>query len=379
MHALVKKAICSAYRRMGKLVGFESLHYQADAIVLNPLEKTSTPPAIHLQKHLARFNKSNEYSSLEQEFKALFTITTEHAPTKLIHFGKSYLSKEGVLNQKNQLHPRYLINRNQPEIHERYLSSVKHFEKALMVDNDFSNKFFGHWVHDELSALNIKKLPDNTQKIGIHIPDYSHAQGYLDMIQTEVQYGFSGVVDELYLLSDYSQNSYKQARYRAIKKCIAQKLQPKNTQYNGVYIARGNTGANRRLENEGIVIDHLSKRGFDIIHPEKMQAEAIIRRLWNAPMVISVEGSAISHAILSMAHHAGVLVLQPPNRITHDFKRILDAKGHSFGFYVCQQTSEDSFAIDNFDDFDKLIDMVHSASSSLFTHEAYHYGNLLNS
>lgn len=379
MHALVKKAICSAYRRMGRLVGFDSLHDQSDAIVLNPSEKTSTPQAIYLHKHLSRFTKANQYSTLEDEFKALFTTTIIHAPTKLIRFDKSYLFTDGIINSHLQFHPRNLVHRNQPDINKRYLSNTKRLDKALMVDNDFSNQFFGHWMHDELTALRIDKLPDHTQKIGIHIPDYAHAQDYLDMIKPDVLYGFKGVVDELYLLSDYSQNSYKQARYRSLKKRIAKHLQPKNSKFNGVYIARGQAGAARRLENESIVIDHLSKRGFDIIHPEKMQAEGIIHRLWNTPLIISVEGSAISHAILTMAHHAGALILQPPNRITHDFKRILDAKEHPFGFYVCQATSEHGFIVDDLDDLDRLIDKVSSASHTPFTDETFHYGNILTS
>ena len=90
-----------------------------------------------------------------------------------------------------------------------------------------------------------------------------------------------------------------------------------------------------------------------------MEVEDIIRSLWNARIIISVEGSAINHALYPMALNGAVLVLQPPYRFVNAHKGISNAIGRKYGFYVCQSTANKmDFVLDDFNIFQQLIDQL---------------------
>ena len=146
-----------------------------------------------------------------------------------------------------------------------------------------------------------------------------------------------------------------------IRRRIKENLKPTSTKFTGVYIARGILGTKRILTNEIEVIEHLTKRGFDIIYPEKVSVAEIQKRLWDAPLVINVEGSAHMHALHSMSLKGALLHLQPPFRFVDIEKGVFDSTGRIYGFYVCKPIHNNSFYLDNFSDFDKLIDLMRNA------------------
>lgn len=345
-------------KKFGREVSYSSLPQRKNIVTLCDIEYEDLPKAIYLEEHLSRFLKANEFFTMEGEYKRLFATRTDHFPTLIIPFGRSIVQKYRAINLKLESFPR------------KYHSSVKktdsitareNLKSALLVDTDFTEQFFGHWLRDELSAALIDF--NHTPAIATHHANFVHAKGYLELIQPKIQYGFRGTVDNLNLLVDFSQNSFKKSRYESIRN----RLEAKNyvsIKYNGVYIARGQNGAKRSLVNEDTLIEHLSTLGFDVINPEKLSPSEIVAKLWNAPMVIAVEGSAISHTVYTIAKHAGVLVLQPPKRICHSYKGIMDARNKPYGFYVCKpsENDEDSFYVDSFSDLDKLIDQLREES-----------------
>jgi capsular polysaccharide biosynthesis protein len=200
--------------------------------------------------------------------------------------------------------------------------------------------------------------------LALNRPNYFHAKAYEALFGLDVIYANKGIVKELYFLSDVTQNSHKLKRYSKLRNQLAVKLSPEDTKYTGIYIARGYSGVKRLLTNEQELIDHLVKKGFDILCPEKASPEMIVRKLWNAPLVIGVEGSAIDHAILTAGNCAGYLLLMPPNRFCVIYKGILDALNRPFGFYVCKPSpSPDSFFVDSMSDLDELIDSMREESA----------------
>ena len=62
-------------------------------------------------------------------------------------------------------------------------------------------------------------------------------------------------------------------------------------------------------------------------------------------MVISVEGSHISHVVYSMSRDGLLTVLQPPDRFAMAFKEFTDCIGLRFGFVVGDPT-EGGFSVD---------------------------------
>lgn len=347
-------AVRYLYKSFGRTVTYESLSESKQVVQLSGLERQVIPPAIYLEKHLPRILGVTEFDTLESEHQKLLTPTLEHTPTLMIPFGKASVFEAGVLSNKSKLIPRKLpsLMRDNKEAHQ-----PTQLDSALLVDSDFSSRFFGHWLRDEMSASLI--ATNEMPAIALHTANYLHATGYIDMLKPSVIYGFRGKVSNLNLLIDYSQGSHKQARYAQLRERL-ELLGFQDNPFTGVYIARGKSGAKRSLKNEEALIEHLSNLGFDIIFPEKMQPKDIVARLWNTPLVITVEGSAIAHTLLPMAKNSGVLVLQPPYRVCHTYRGILNAKGHAYGCYVCMPDNDDinSFYIDNFDDLDKLIDSM---------------------
>lgn len=339
-------------KTIGNPIDFEKL--KPEAIVLCKAENQDVSPAIFINHHLSRITGAPKFVSLESELNLLHTPKVFHEPTVLYRLDNVRIYGGGLWTKSRNYWSRKIYkNKN--------LSPVE-LGAATLVDNDLTSIFFGHWLHDFVPASLIGTT--SRPSLALNRPNYTHAKDYECLFELDVIYANSGVVRELYFLHDVAQNSYKLRRYSQLRNQLADKLRPEDSKYTGVYIARGNSGLKRMLTNEQDLIDHLAKKGFDILYPEKMTPEMIVRRLWNASLVIAVEGSSIAHAIYTAAHCAGYLILMPPNRLSMIFKGILDALNNPFGLYICQPSQEsDSFYIDSMSDIDKLIDLLREESA----------------
>lgn len=334
---------------LGSPIVFNSDQYEV--VTLCEAEKQYAKLACFIDNHLSRITGTALGSTIETELSWLFKQDLIHGPTKLYKLNDVSIGKSGIWVDSSTFLTR-TVNQN------RDLKAVN-LDSAILVDSDNSANYFGHWLLDFVPASLIgteKSPPFSTFK-----PNYFHANGYQALLDiNNVIYSNRGFVKELYFLDDFfTQNSYKVNRYNELRMRIEKKISINKNNYTGVYIARGNAGKKRQLLNEDELINHLLKRGFYILYPEKNSAEEITSALLNTPFVISVEGSAISHAILTASRSAGYLILMPPNRCSFFFKGTLDALGHTWGFYICQTAKDpDSFYVDSFSDLDRLIDTI---------------------
>ena len=119
---------------------------------------------------------------------------------------------------------------------------------------------------------------------------------------------------------------------------------------------RGSDGERRQLVNEAALADLLVAKGFDIIDLDRMDAAEIARRTLDAPIVIGVEGSHLSHAIYAMADSGAFLVIQPPDRFAMPYKEYADRMGMGFGFVVALPDAG-GFAVD-LDDIRMMLDRL---------------------
>lgn len=336
------------YRGFGKLFGnsFNLKSHMDNAITVCPEERQDIPPAIYLPAHLERIKGVSQFDTLQDMLQKAQQTYSIHAPTLLIPLGKIRLFGGGLWTHKNEFITRN-INRKDKFPHIN-------LNQAVVTDSDFAYTYFGHWMHDAAPATLVGTV--EIPSVSLRNPHYPHAIQYQKLFNLNHIYGNKGVIESAYLLSDFSQNSSKKSRYLTLRDNIKHNLQAQDTSYAGVFIARGQLGLGRTLTNELEVINHLQNKGFDIIYPEKLTAEAIARRLWNAKIVITVEGSAFSHAIYSMALTGVALILQPPNHfvvVSRDFCSVL---GMGWGFYVCAPSNdEDGFYVDSFSDLDKVL------------------------
>ncbi len=152
------------------------------------------------------------------------------------------------------------------------------------------------------------------------------------------------VVDELTLFIDPAWNASKAERYRQLRAALRQNVpNPAGTQR--LYIRRGMSGQRRVMANEAELEAVLERHGFTVIDPMQLSAAEVSRLSLGARVVVSIEGSQISHAQYSMADDATLIILQPPDRFCMQYKEFTDALGMRCGFLVCEP-GEAGFTVD---------------------------------
>ena len=288
-----------AGRLLAKPVNFENM--AKDATVLCPQEEQDVPPAVYLPAHLQRITGFTTNFLERTPVERMLDTHSIHAPTLLYSIGKSKLFGGGLWTQNNSF-----ITRS---INEQDDLDIVNLNQAVVTDTDIGHVHFGHWLREVVPACLVGS--NTIPSLSMRRPPFKHAAHYEQFFKLQTIYANKGVVENCFLLSDFSQNSYKLKRYLTLRDNLKSSLNPSDIASNGVFIARGNTGAKRLLINENEVIAHLEKKGFSIVYPEKMTVEEIATRLWNAKVVITVEGSAHNHAIYSMALNGALLELQP--------------------------------------------------------------------
>ena len=321
-------------------------------ITLSEGHRVDVTPSIYLSGHFDRIRSTNTSSDLTIPHKHAHQTEVTHAPTLLYNIGEARLWNGAIL-QKNK---NYILRR----VDSKEQFEEVDLESAFIADTDEGHEFFGHWLRDDVAATLIDN--DNMPAIFLQKPKHFQVPQYESLMDVKMLLAKKGRVKNLHILSDFSQNAHKVERYMEFRRRIKETLNPVSTKHAGVFIARGNLGSKRCLTNENEVIDHLSKRGFDIVFPEKMSVTEIQTRLWDAPIVINVEGSAHMHALYSMSLSGALLHLQPPYRFVDIDKGVFDSTGRTYGFYVCKPNEDkESFYLDNLSEFDKLIDLMRDA------------------
>jgi capsular polysaccharide biosynthesis protein len=99
-------------------------------------------------------------------------------------------------------------------------------------------------------------------------------------------------------------------------------------------LRRGNTGAPRLVRNEDEIVTRLIKRGFVVIDVGSDTLGHLIGTLFNAKIVVSMEGSHIAHCIYSSPKNSALLVLQPSDRFASIHRSWSASSGLRFGFVV---------------------------------------------
>lgn len=214
--------------------------------------------------------------------------------------------------------------------------------------------FFGNFVLDTFPLEMIP--PQGALRLGARSKRYAHAEGYRTLLDLPApECPDHAQVGRLTLYSDYAQNSFKEARYRALRTRLRQYLGTPRAPI-GVFLRRGSDGERRQLVNEAALIDVLTMHGFDILDLDRMDSAEIARRSLDARIVIGVEGSHLSHAIYTIADTGAFLVIQPPERFALPYKEFADRMGMNFGFVVALP-AEGGFAVD-LDDILMMLDRL---------------------
>jgi hypothetical protein len=327
-----------------------------DSWELHPAQSAEVPPAIHLEGALDKITGLSPWRTWDVEKLLIQGGSGTHGATRAYVIDDVMLSGGYLYKRATKSHPGY----GEERIWMPDAGRGVHLVSAHLVSCYGGSRFFGPFIMDSLSLELLP--PAQGRKITMPTNTYGHEAGYREVFDLPAPPCVRrGAVGQLTIYDDFGQNTGKTRRYRMLRDRARQTLTAKDgggagPAPVGIYLKRGATGESRILTNEAALEDRLVQLGFDVIEPACMDVAAIARRTFGAPIVVSVEGSHMSHTVYTMAEGAAFVVLQPPNRFAMAYKEFTDSIGLRFAFLVGTATSG-GFDID-LDDLDKILDRL---------------------
>jgi capsular polysaccharide biosynthesis protein len=312
----------------GKWISMEDLAIRTWTIC--PAETPTLPPAIHPDGALEKIRGISPWRRREQE-----QLMVSGGPYQYIASTARLIPNVDIVDSYFYAGPAAAQIGYQPERLLRPTNAPHHhLKQANLVTTWGTSHFFGPLLLDDfLLELNGDNPAENIRMI---TKPYGHEQQYRAMLGlTESTLQLNAHVDRLITYEEPANNSHKAQGYRTLRARMRQHLGVHAARnLPGVYLKRGTTGESRILTNEAEVEKLMLQLGFDIVEPAKLGAEEIARRTLDARIVVSVEGSHLSHTLFSMANNAAFLVIQPPDRFAMVYKEFTDCLDMRFAFIV---------------------------------------------
>lgn len=318
-----------------------------------PAEAHTCPPAIHLPDALDRVTALSPWRDWQTERRFIEGSVIEHAATRAhliedVDIAGAYLYR-GAARMQAGFGAQQVLRRGR--------GATQRLAEAHLVSNWAGSQYFGIFLR---AVLPMELLPeDGAPAISVVTKPYEHEEGYREVLSMPRPSCVTAArVKRLTLYTDFGQNASKAARYAELRARLRRTLgtPAPDTRPAGVYLKRGNTGERRHLVNEAQIEAALTALGFDIVEPAALDARTIAQRLLDAPVVVSVEGSHLAHAIYPIAENGALVVLQPPDRFAMAFKEFTDRANLRFAFTV-GHPAPDGFSV-GIDDLKQTLDMV---------------------
>lgn len=227
------------------------------------------------------------------------------------------------------------------------------YDEAALRSSFLGCHFFGHWLRDDCATHLLAE--HSGTPVSMPTPPWPDRASYLALFgQSCVELGRVHV-RRLVLFDDISQNAHKAQRFRSLRARVANIRVP-SADGRIVYLMRGSGGKQRTLLNEAGIAEALMRRGAVIVQAETLSVPQLITELLGARIIISVEGSQISHALFTLSDEGGILVIQPPDRFFNSHMDWAHALGMRYGVVVGEQR-ELGFYLP-IDDLLRTIDLV---------------------
>ncbi len=303
-----------------------------------PAERQWTRCSIFEEADLRKITAVMEDTTWEREMSRIFGGRVEHAATVAYNIPKCELL-DGSL-YKNSI--RMPLTRRPRQLFSQAIE--EYFTEAMLASTYYGSFYFGHWMRDDLSlylAAESLGLPVSAER-----QLYPHQAGYQEMLGVSSHMVCRGHFENLVVLDDYGQNSYKRGRYQELRSRLRKSARPANSG-GKVMIRRGQQGASRILINERQIEQVLESQGFVIIDPDQQTVPEIVAAMLEARLVVGTEGSHMNHCIYTIAQNGGICILQPPNRFNNVLKTYADCLDITYGF-VIGQPGDNGFYIDPF-------------------------------
>jgi capsular polysaccharide biosynthesis protein len=262
-------------------------------------------------------------------------VRTEFTATRVVH-----LATEAFLLRDVSLagafcycgrHKTDLYSPGQLPSNSREAAEFGLLDHCVLAGTYAGARWYGHMLHDDLplqlAAKSLGQPVLNARRT------YSHEPGWRDVFDLPIPARYHNFfAREMVVISDFSQNKYKQDRMRTMRRKLAG--WPK-TSHRRLYVRRGAGGSKRVLVNETEVISSLERQlGFCAFCPDGLSASQIVDQCNGAEIAVSVEGSHAVPLMYTVADEGKVVFLLPPNRVTALMPNVFRTAGVRSGMFI---------------------------------------------
>jgi hypothetical protein len=213
--------------------------------------------------------------------------------------------------------------------------------EAVLTSGIAGSTWFGHWLVDELP---LQMLAAHFAPPIAHVrPEHRDEPNYREVLNLPPPNRVgTALISRLTVVDEFAQNPSKARRYWQIR----EKLTRKPRGADRVYLSRGSWGTARVLRNERELMDRFQMEGYSIIDLSKASFADLLGVLCGASVIVSVEGSHLTHALYTMADFGTVIILNPPSRTLTTVAGIAPFCSLSAAMFICSQNEDGSFSAD---------------------------------
>jgi hypothetical protein len=311
-----------------KLFGsVEPFERAAQTIELSPAIDREQRAAICLPNELERVLGVDEQTTLAKQLGRMAAGTFRHGATIAYRLDDTILA-DGSL---------YFAGGHQvirPKTAKPFLPHrMDHFAEAQLCTDYTIDLYFGHWMHDGL-PLELLAAEQGMTALTLAGKNWLHEDGYRRLTGLVPTQTNNAKIDRLWVIDDRGISENRVRRIQEIRRRIRASVRGRTEK--PVFIGRGNLGVARHLVNSDEIKETLAKNGFEIVEPERESVEHIVGALVQAPLVITVEGSAQNHGLFAAPPGATLLLIQPPYRFNALSKPFADAAAMHWAFAVAE-------------------------------------------
>lgn len=333
---------------VGRLIGVG----EQEVDVLQPEEVEVVRPPACLAGMLDRVSGTDEHSVVTDHLTAACETKVTHAPVLRFTYRNALVRRSGFATWRKA--ERYGADRRLRELGSPLLG----VPKVRYCHSYVSWRYFGHWLTDAALSAMIDQdrgalwMPPN--------PDWGHAADYLGALDLSVISAPLVYANRLTVYQDFGQGSHKQARYAVIRDRLHARFGDGDAN-DCVYLRRGRTGAPRWIANEQVLVDALVARNWRVLDIATTTMSELQRALCQARAVLSMDGSHIDHAHLSLRPGAVMVILMPHDRFST--RQLGPCRAHRVepGLVVLTGTREQGYHAD-LDEVLRTVDLAENAS-----------------